>query len=339
MAALSIVDPGPFSTLQDLGRYGYQRFGVSVSGAMDECALRIANMLVGNDGGEAAVEFTLIGGTYEVQAESCRFAVAGGDFPVSIDGRPVAGYASHTARRGSRIAIGRAQEGVRGYLSVAGGFDVPEVLGSRSTHLRSGLGGLDGAALAAGGSLPLRLEEAPEGADMWLPHDLWPAADGIVRVVLGPQEDLFTPAGKETFLSRPYKISPTSDRMGYRFEGPVVEHAADYNIVSDGIAKGSIQIVGSGQPIILLADRQTTGGYAKIATVISTDLPVLAQSRPGHSLRFRAVSLEEAEDLRRTMMDGLEHLRASLRRAGSAADENEHLLRTNLIDGVVGGIF
>lgn len=339
MSALLIVDPGPFATLQDLGRYGYQRFGVSVSGAMDECALRIANMMVGNADDEAAVEFTLVGGTYRVEAESCRLAVAGGDFPVFVDGGAVAAYASHTLRRGSQITIGRAEHGARGYLAVAGGVDVPEVLGSRSTHLRSALGGVDGAALAAGGQLPLRLAEVPEGPDKWLPPNLWPAGDGMVRVVLGPQDDLFSETGKATFLSGSYKISPTSDRMGYRLEGAVIEHAADYNIVSDGIARGSVQIVGSGQPIILLADRQTTGGYAKIATVISADLPVLAQRRPGEPIRFRAVSLDEAESLRIIMMEGLEHLRESLRTTGSSVDETAHLLNTNLIDGVVGGVF
>ena len=337
MADLLARDPGPFATIQDLGRYGYQRFGVSVSGAMDECALRIANMLVGNSQGAAAIEFTLVGGTYEVEAETCRVAIAGGEFPVTIDGKPAAAYASHTLKRGSRIAIGQASRGTRGYLAVAGGFDLPVVLGSRSTHLRSGLGGLDGAPLAAGSRLPLARETAPDGADLWLSPDLWPAGDGVLRVVLGPQDDLFTEAGVATFLSGEYKILPDSDRMGYRFNGPAVEHADDYNIVSDGIARGSVQIVGSGQPIILLADRQTTGGYAKIATVISADLPLLAQLRPGNSVRFEAVSLDEAEELRITMMDGLAHLRRALRTVGSENDLSEHLLHTNLIDGVVGG--
>ncbi len=338
MAALLVRDPGPFATIQDLGRYGFQRFGVSVSGAMDECALRIANMLVGNSRGAAAIEFTLVGGSYEVEAETCRIAIAGGEFPLAIDGKPAAGYASHTLKRGSRIVIGQALRGTRGYLAVGAGFDLPEVLGSRSTHLRSGLGGLNGGPLAAGDSLPLVRDQAPEGEDRWLPPDLWPVGDGILRVVLGPQDDLFTEEGKATFLSGEYKILPDSDRMGYRFNGPEVEHAGDYNIVSDGIARGSVQIVGSGQPIILLADRQTTGGYAKIATVISADLPLLAQLRPGNSVRFEAVSLDEAEVLRITMTDGLDHLRDALRTAGSETDLAEHLLHTNLIDGVVGGI-
>jgi 5-oxoprolinase (ATP-hydrolysing) subunit C len=339
MSALSIIDPGPFATIQDLGRHGYQRYGVSVSGAMDECALRIANMLVGNDENEAAVEFTLAGGTYIVDATSCRFAIAGGDFPLTIDGAPAAAYAAHTVTRGSRLVIGRAHGGARGYLAVSGGFELTEVLGSRSTHLRSEMGGVDGGVLTAGLNLALRTEEAPEGLDLWLPHELWPAGDGMVRVVMGPQDDYFSQKGIDSFLTGEYRITDKSDRMGYRLDGPPIEHSADYNIVSDGIARGSVQIVGNGQPIILLADRQTTGGYTKIATVISADLPILAQLLPEQSIRFQPVSVEEAESLRITMLEGLSDLPSSLRVGGSPDHETGHLLHVNLIDGVVGGVY
>ena len=339
MDFLTVIDPGPFATLQDLGRYGYQRFGVSVSGAMDESALRVANMLVGNEEGEAAIEFTLIGGEYLVEADICRLAVAGGDFPVSINGVPARGYASHTLHRGDRVAIGQAQAGARGYLAVAGGFDLPEDLGSRSTHIRSALGGMNGEGLSRAAQIPVRGAGAVDGPDLWLPHALWPHGDGVVRVVLGPQDDLFTQAGIETLLTAKYRVSPKSDRMGCRLDGPVVEHAGDFNIVSDGIARGSIQVVGDGQPIVLLADRQTTGGYAKIATIISADLPLFAQRRPGQTVRFESVSVEDAESLRETMLDGLEHLRESMVAAGSERCETEHLLHTNLIDGVVGGVY
>ncbi|MCG8507880.1 MAG: biotin-dependent carboxyltransferase family protein [Rhodospirillales bacterium] len=339
MGAFSIIDPGPFATIQDLGRHGYKRSGVSVSGAMDECAFRIANMLVGNDENEAAIEFTISGGTYAVDAASCRIAIAGGDFPLTINGSPAAAYATHTVADGAQLVIGRAQAGTRGYLAVAGGFDLPEVLSSRSTHVRSGLGGTDGGVLTAGSNLPLRAEKASEGPDCWLPHDLWPAGDGVVRVVMGPQDDYFTQNGIQTFLSGQYRITEKSDRMGYRLDGMPVEHLSDYNIVSDGIVRGSVQIVGNGQPIILLADCQTTGGYAKIATVISADLPILAQLRPDQSIRFEAVSIEDAEALRITMLEGLSNLRANLRTGGSQKDETEHLLNINLIDGVVGGVY
>jgi len=335
-AALRILDPGPLATLQDLGRRGYQRFGVAQCGAMDECALRIANLLVGNEAGEAAVEFTLAGGRYEVEGGPCRVAVAGGDFPVTVDGRKAAAYASLTLRPGQRLAIGRAAHGARGYLAAAGGFDVAPVLGSRSTHVRSALGGLDGGPLKAGAQLRLRDAAALDGPDLWLTPDLWPAPHESVRVVLGPQDDHFSAAGIATFLSGTYRILPQSDRMGYRLEGPRIEHAADFNIVSDAIARGSVQVVGSGQPIVLLADRQTTGGYAKIATVISADLPVLAQRLPGDTVRFEKVGLAEAEDERALMLAKIEALKGAFRRLGCPAHETEHLLDINLIDGVVG---
>ena len=339
MDSLFVIDPGPFATIQDLGRFGYQCFGVSVSGAMDENALRVANILVGNGEGEAAIEFTLAGGSYRVEADVCRVAVAGGDFPVSINDIPASSHACHTLGRGDRIAIGHATTGARGYLAVAGGFDLPEDLGSRSTHIRSALGGLNGEGLSAGARISLRAPGALDGPDLSLPFALWPHGEGSIRVVLGPQDYLFKQAGIETLLSSEYKVSPKSDRMGCRLDGPVVEHAGDFNIVSDGIARGSIQIVGDGQPIVLLADRQTTGGYAKIATIISADLPLFAQRRPGQSVRFEAISITEAENLRETMLDGLEHLRESMVATGSANRETEHLLRTNLIDGVVGGVY
>lgn len=335
MAALLVVDPGPLATIQDLGRVGYQRFGVTTAGAMDERALRLANRLAGNEPGEAAIEFTLAGGTYVVEAAACRIAIAGGDFPVSINGRRVGPYASHTLRRGDRLVIGRAHSGTRGYLTVAGGLDIPKVLGSRSTHVRSALGGMDGHPLKAGNRIPLADPERFDGSDRWLKPNLWPKSGDVVRVVLGPQDDLFTEEGKATFLSHPYRILPQSDRMGYRFEGPPIRHAADYNIVSDGIAWGSVQVVGSGQPIIMLADRQTTGGYAKIATVISADLPVLAQCRPGNDVRFRAVGVEEAEDLRAALLDGIEKLAKAFYRVGSTVDDTANLLGANLIDGIV----
>lgn len=336
MSAIVVVDPGALATLQDLGRTGYQRFGVAQCGAMDECSLRIANLLVGNDEGEAAVEFTLSGGTWEIDADACRIAVAGGEFPVTIDGRHAAAYCSHTLRRGQRVVIGRAAAGARGYIAVAGGFDVPSVLGSRSTHVRSGLGGLDGAPLKAGSRLPLRAADTFDGPDVWLTADLWPGLHETVRVVLGPQDDLFSDAGKETFLTYPYRVLPQSDRMGYRLEGPPIAHAGDYNIVSDGIARGSVQVVGNGQPIVLLADRQTTGGYAKIATVISADLPVLAQRRPGDTIRFEVVMLEEAEEERALMMGMIDGLKELFRPVGSPEHETRHLLEINIIDGVVG---
>ncbi len=335
--ALVVVDPGPFATIQDLGRRGYQRFGVSGSGAMDELSLRLANMLAGNEAGEAAIEFSFAGGTYEVDADSCRVSVAA-DVPLRIDGAPAAAYAALTIRRGARLVIGRIASGLRGYLAVAGGFDIAPVLGGLSTHTRAGFGGFQGGALVAGARLPLRSAAATEAPALLLDAAHWPKVRDTVRVVLGPQDDHFTPAGRRTFLESEYRISSQSDRMGCRLEGPPIEHAGDFNIISDGIVAGSIQVPGSRLPIILLADRQPTGGYPKIATVISADLPILAQKRPGEAIRFAAVSQAAAEELRIAMLRGIETLRGALRAAPArhAALDSERLLSVNLISGVVG---
>ena len=333
--ALIVTDPGPFATLQDLGRLGYQRYGVSGSGAMDEMSLRLANMLAGNPAGEGAVEFTFSGGVWEVDCETCRIAIVG-DFPIRIDDTPAPAFASHRLNRGARVAIGRAASGLRGYLAVAGGFDITPVLGSLSTHTRAAFGGFEGGALKPGARLPLR-NGAAEGPELALDAADRPRWEDRVRVVFGPQDDHFTPEGRRTLLESAYMITAQSDRMGYRLEGASIEHSGDFNIISDGIVAGSIQVPGSRQPTILLADRQPTGGYPKIATVISADLPVLAQKRPGDVVRFVAVSQDEAEDLRIEMLDGIDRLRKRLRPAPArhAGLSSEFLLATNLISGVV----
>lgn len=333
-ASLIVRDPGLFATIQDMGRWGYLRFGVSNSGAMDRVSLQVANLLVGNDPGEAAVEFTAVGGTYEVATDSCRLAVVGGDFPVAIDGEAVSGYTSHTLYRGSRIVIGASKSGMRGYLAVFGGFDLPPTLGSLSTQVRYGIGGMGGKPLAPGCGIPLRNPDVAPGGDRFLDASLVPSPAGPLRVVMGPQDDYFTDAGKKTFLSSPYTVTDQCDRMGYRLDGPDIEHAGDFNIVSDGIATGSVQVPGTRKPIILLADRQPTGGYPKIATVITADLHRLGQMEPGTVVRFRAVSVEEAEDEYVRMQRGLERVAESLEPADTEALKSHQLLSVNLIDGI-----
>ena len=333
-ASLLVHDPGLFATIQDLGRWGYLRFGVSNSGAMDRVSLQVANMLVGNDPGEAAVEFTAMGGTYEVAADRCRIAVVGGDFPVSIDNEPAAPYTSHTLARGSRLVIGYSRSGMRGYLAVSGGFDLPSALGSLSTHIRFGLGGLNGKALVPDNRIPLRNTDVSQGADLFLDASLMPGASGPIRVVMGPQDDYFTEDGIETFLSSAYRVTNQSDRMGFRLDGPEIAHAGDFNIVSDGIAAGSVQVPGNRLPIILLADRQTTGGYPKIATVITADMHRLAQMEPGQRIRFESVSVEAAEDEYLKLRQCLDKIAESLEPADSETPETYRLLAANLIDGV-----
>lgn len=333
--SLTVIDPGPLATIQDLGRRGYLMYGVSQCGAMDEVAIRIANLLVGNTPDESAIEFTWVGGVYRVDAESCHLAITGGEFPVMIDGQPANPYEGHTLGRGSRIEIGRVRSGARGYLAVTGGFALEPALGSRSTHVRSALGGVDGGPLTSGTSIPLNRPMVPAEAGVVLDHEYWPRSDGAIRVVLGPQDDYFTEAGIRTFLTSEYRVSPQSDRMGYRFDGPTIEFKDDYNIVSDGIAIGSVQVVGEGRPIVLLADRQTTGGYPKIATIASADLPRLAQRRPGDRVRFAAISVEEAEELRAGMLRRVDGLRRLFRPVGSGLIDPRRLMMVNLIDGAV----
>lgn len=335
--ALVVVDPGLFATLQDRGRVGYRRFGVSEAGAMDPAALRLANRLVGNAIEEAAVEFTLIGGVYECQAESCRVAITGALTPITLNGSPAPQYTALRLRAGDRLTLARARAGLRGYLAVEGGFDLPPVLGSLSTHVRSSLGGLEGRALAPGDRLPLRLAASSSGPCLALEERRWPGFKGPIRIVFGPQDDCFTAAAREQLIADPFIVSSRSDRMACRLEGGAIAHAGDFNIVSDGIANGSIQIAGSGSPIVLLADRQTTGGYPKIATVIAADTRLLGQRRPGETVRFCAVTPEQAEAAWRASETELRSLDGRLHPVREAPDlSSTTLLSQNLISGAIG---
>jgi biotin-dependent carboxylase-like uncharacterized protein len=340
---LRIEAGGLLSTLQDQGRYGFQQFGVSAAGAVDQTSLAIANALVGNPLPTAAIEMTLSGPSLTVEAELCRVAIAGAELRLAINGEPAQTFTAYDLRRGDRLETGVARSGMRAYLAVAGGFDVAPTLGSLSTHARSQLGGPDGRGrpLQAGDRLPLREGQERAGELLSLPERLRPAFAGPIRVVLGPQDDAFTHAGIETFLSGEFRVSAKTDRMGCQLEGPPIEHRDGFNIISDGIMNGSIQVPGHGRPIILLADRQTTGGYPKIATVISPDLAKMAQRRPGEVIRFERVSPEDAEVI------AVEHAQHRARWASllvpfratlSSAQSLERLMAENLISGVVDAV-
>lgn len=297
---LRVIKSGLFTTVQDLGRNGYQQYGMVVSGAMDPFALRVGNLLVGNKQGEAGLEITLIGPELEV-LDDCVMAICGADLSPALDGEPIPVWKSFRARKGQFLRFGTPKKGVRAYLTVAGGFDVPAVMGSKSTYVKASIGGLEGRPLRSGDIL--RRGESRFSSDQLegrgLLSSLIPDYPSHlkVRVVLGPDEDLFLEEGVETFLSETYEITPQSDRMGYRLKGATIKHKEGADIISDAIAPGTIQIPSSGQPIILLADRQTTGGYARIGTVISVDIPLIAQMVPGNRLSFEAVSVEEAQRL------------------------------------------
>lgn len=297
---LLALNPTPFTTVQDAGRRGWQRFGVSGAGAMDIEALAAANVLVGNAPDAPALEFAYAAGEWRVNAASCRIAVTGGAFQCRIGNRVLPAWRSATALQGEVLQIGGAAGAVWGYLAIGGGIALPGQLGSLSTHLRSGIGGLDGRAIRAGDALPLTAERAPATQE----YALAPAEPSPqpLRVVLGPQDDYFTAEAIETFLGSEFKVSPQFDRLGYRLTGPALSHARGFNIISDGVVPGCIQVPGDGQAIVLMRDCQPPGGYPKIATIVTADLGRLAQSRAGTRVRFRQVSIVEAQLLRRRML-------------------------------------
>jgi biotin-dependent carboxylase-like uncharacterized protein len=334
VSALIVTTCGAMTSLQDFGRSGWQRHGVSNSGAMDRLALATANVLVGNAPGAAGIEFMLLGGAFTLGGGSARVAVAGAPCTVTLDGNPAPHTASLTLRDGQTLTIGAAQAGVFVYMAVAGGFALPAQLGSLSLHARARIGGLDGRALQPGDRLPLHRDEAARQADLMLdPVPLEPMA--AIRVVLGPQDDYFSEAGRDAFLSSSYVVSQQADRMGYRLTGPRVAHALGYNIVSDGIVAGSVQVPGSGEPIVMMADRQTTGGYPKIATVISSDLRVIAQRRPGAPVRFAAIDVADATRLARERARALSTLPSRARTTAGKLPPNEDLLGQNLAGAAV----
>lgn len=315
-ARLAILSPGMLTTVQDLGRPGYEHMGVPPSGAMDPRALRLANALAGNPAGLAALEFTVTGGRLQVQDADCVIAFGGSavlqlSVPDAPAPRVLPPWQSHRVPAGATLTVGPLERGMRGYLAVSGGIAVKPVLGSASTLTRARLGGLEGRALARGDVLATGNPRSAYRRRWLASRDTGGFyRDAPIGVILGPQQDHFSQAEIRRFLSATYRLAPQSDRMGLRLDGPAIAHAKGADIITDPIAAGSIQIPGAGQPLIAMNDRQTTGGYPKIATVITADLPRLAQLRPGQPLRFEAMDPAAAvarwrEDT--AWVDGLEH--------------------------------
>lgn len=296
--AVKIIIPGALTTVQDAGRYGFMEFGIGPSGVMDMQAFFDASYLVGNEHGEAVLEATLFGGIMEFTQETV-IALTGADMEPQINNVSVPMDTPLKINPSDTLSLGMVKEGCRTYIAFAGGIDVPFVMGSRSTNIKCRIGGFKGRALRAGDIISLGTGRDYTGLmGRKIERRTYPP-DIKVRVIQGPQEDYFTEKGKKTFYSETYTISRQSDRMGYRLEGEAVESVDGTDIVSDGIAPGSVQISSDGKPIVLLADRQTTGGYAKIATVCSFDIPKLVQGKPGDRVRFIPVTLEEAEKINR----------------------------------------
>ena len=330
---LRVVTAGPGTTIQDTGRFGALRFGVTSAGPMDWVALRTANCALGNEPAAAALEIGP-GGISVAVDEPVSLAFAGGAFRWTRDEQRLPAAARVLLRPGEILRARAGDAGVFSYLAVPEGIDVPPVMGSRATHTRSALGGLEGRALRAGDRLAVAgaavLDDGVIGAD-WLA-----ASSDPIRVVLGPQDDYFAPDAVAGFLEATWTLTGTADRMAYKLDGPPVPHARDFNIVSDGIALGAVQIAGDGKPMVLMADRQPTGGYTKIAHVCRADIGRLAQLRPGETLRFTAVASSTARQALIALEDrvaSMDRELAPLRRTPTV----DRLLTLNLIGGVTDG--
>jgi 5-oxoprolinase (ATP-hydrolysing) subunit C len=339
MSFINVLSSGFNVTIQDIGRPRQQHLGVPVSGALDPEALRLANALVGNAEAAEVLEIRMLGPTLEVQAEMVRVALAGTRAELEILGQApirVPAHQSVTLSRGQTFRVGGLPDSSTAYLSVEGGFAVPRVYGSRSTYGRAAIGGLEGRALRDGDRLPLEHPNMSAHGEVRLADDSYLDEAGPFRVILGPQRDFFTDETIQLFLSSVYAVTRDADRMGMRLDGPVLDHARGYNIVSDGIVTGAIQVPGNGLPIILLADHQTTGGYPKLAAVISADIPRLGRLRPGDKVHFEEVTVEMAEAEIRDREVKLRRMIDGFIPAGAWLDETA-LYRENLISGIVGG--
>ncbi|MBB6734421.1 biotin-dependent carboxyltransferase family protein [Cohnella zeiphila] len=327
---LVILKPGLLTTVQDLGRYGVQKYGVIVGGAMDAFALRIANLLVGNGENDAGLEITMLGPEIYFP-EAALIAIGGGDLSPVLNGRQVPAWRTVYVPEGSRLQFGRMKLGCRAYLAVAGGLDVPVRMNSRSTYLRAGIGGHEGRVLQAGDRLPIgepssigrhladllageaRGDEPAIGRWSVSP-ELLPAyaANPTLQAIAGQEQDLFDNEAISRFYQEDYSVRTESDRMGYRLSGGELRLATKRELISSAVTFGTVQVPPDGQPIVLMADRQTTGGYPRIAQVASVDLPLLAQTPLGGRIRFRAVSLEEAQKQYLVREKGIRVLRSGL---------------------------
>jgi antagonist of KipI len=336
--SIAVKRPGLMTSIQDLGRFGAREVGVPVSGALDTFAMRVANILVGNRENSPVLEMTMSGPALLFEQDSL-IALCGGELTAKVNGIPVPYWRPVLVQRGSVLDIGYARSGCRAYLSVAGGFRVPSVMNSCSTFLRGGFGGYEGRALKEGdvletgtpGSIAQSIqrhlfngmqehEREAASASWFVSPELLPAYHYFtVRLVNGPEADRFDRESRERFWSETYRVTPRSDRMGCRLEGTPLHLSAPLEMISEAVAPGTVQVPPNGQPIVLLADCQTTGGYPRIAHVASVDLPVVAQLKPGDTIRFRPVSLEEAQDLLAIREYELRLLAAGVERPGQGS--------------------
>lgn len=311
---ISIQKPGLLTTLQDLGRYGHQKSGMAVSGAMDILALKIGNLLLGNAVHEAGLECTLAGPVI-VFEENQLIAITGGNLSPKIDAEEVEMWKPLYVPKGSTLSFGKAVDGCRSYLCVYGGFDVPQVLSSRSTYLRAGIGGWEGRALKTNDRIPFNKSyNGPFKKIGWSAgRNLYPDLSArTIRVIKGPEFAQFTPQSISSFLNEPFTISSEADRMGYRFSGPSLQRHMAKELLSAAVTFGTVQVPGQGAPIVLMADHQTTGGYPRIAQVSSADLTLLAQMQPGQQITFELITLEQAQALLLARIQQINQLRQTI---------------------------
>jgi antagonist of KipI len=328
--SIKVLTPGLLTSLQDLGRYGYQKHGVIVSGAMDAYSLRLANLLVGNEEGEAVLEITLMGPSLLIE-EDHLLAITGGDLSPTINGLSVPMGRPVLVKQGSVLKFGACTSGCRAYLAVRGGYDIPEVMGSKSTYIRAGIGGYQGRALLAGDVIAAAAPKTPDlpfmvslrkklGANSFAAMS-WYAGkfyihqrsqEYTIRVMPSSQFEFFTSASREQFFQQAFTITTQSDRMGYRLKGPDLQLTEPLEMVSEAVALGTIQVPPDGNPIVLLADRQTVGGYPKIAQVACVDIANLAQIKPGGKILFQKISVAEAESLYVAREEEMEQLKMAI---------------------------
>jgi biotin-dependent carboxylase-like uncharacterized protein len=296
MNVFHVLKPGLFTTVQDLGRYGYLKYGIPISGAMDAFSLAAANVLVANNSNDACLETTLFGP--ELQALTRKqIAITGGDASPKINGQNVPPWQTLEVQEGDVISLEKVEKGCRAYLSVRGGINAPLVLGSRATYARGEFGGINGRQLKTGDIIE-GFDTSPLKVGYSMPEDLVPQFTGQFKahVILGPQANMFTERGISTFLSSSYKVTWEADRMGYRLEGSRIEHKAKADIISDALLPGAIQVPKNGKPIIIMRDAQTTGGYPKIAVAIIPDVSTLGQAKPNDIIEFSKITMSQARE-------------------------------------------
>ncbi|MBU1012151.1 MAG: biotin-dependent carboxyltransferase family protein [Bacteroidetes bacterium] len=293
---IKFISGGMLTSIQDMGRYGHQKFGMPVSGAMDTYSLQLANYLVGNKRNEACFEITYLGPEIEFHSDT-TIAISGAIMQSKVNGSSVPMNTSIFIAKGDILVMGAVKKGMRAYLSIAGGVIIPDVMGSRSTYLRAKVGGFQGRKIETGDLIEIGKNSLILMKE--IPSPLLFIYPGIqtIRVLKGTEFYRFENEAWNTFLNSEYTISNQNDRMGYRLSGPPIKHKNGADIISSGIVNGSIQVPGHGEPIIMMADHQTVGGYTKIANVVSVDLPIMGQMKAGDKIKFKEITLEEAQDL------------------------------------------